>query len=587
MTQAQRAASIPGGLVAAALLSLVLVALPAAPLAAADPPPVLWVAILDGEGEPFATDVLADLAIDGAGEICATGGSVVSGGEFAATTVFYEPDGSERWRHRYVAPESAGNEQGLAVFLDDTGRCRVTGELSVPSPPGTGPDVLVLEYDPQGNLLWSAGHDGAGGGFDAGVDVTADAGGNVYVVALSTGDETSWDIVTLKYDATGKELWARIFDGPLGAEDRPVEIEVDADGNVYVAGTAAVSNPFGDDFVVIKYDPDGDELWAELVDGGVDGTDRAAALALDAAGHPYVAGRLLPPPGNEWQAGVVKLLPDGSLDWMATAGHPAAGIPEEVHGLALGGDGSAYLVATGSDDVLTARFAATGALVWDHLRDNVTISDLAARPLALDGAGNAYVAGYAGPGNDVAEWLPRLDPQERLEPGDVVGLHAGGVSRRTAGALRVMVISTSPIVAGNDPGEGRRAPYERIAFVGQAPVKVRGPVRAGDLLVASGAGDGTASSVDPEHLALEQARGIVGRALEERAGAGPAPVRALVGLPESAPWAALLANRDRRLREQGAELAALRARLARLEASGSVAAQRAAGPLVAGGAASD
>lgn len=390
--------------------ALMLILLLASPVAtsAGSVPPLLWVAHFDGAGEPFSTDVFADLAVNAAGEICATGGSVVSGGAFAAATVFYEADGSERWRHRYVAPDSGGNDQGLKAFLDDAGYCRVTGQRSVADP--SGPDVLVLEYDPQGELRWSASYDGAGSGFDSGIDVTADAAGNVYVLGLVTGDGTDWDFVTLKYDDAGNELWARTFDGPAQAEDRPVGLAVDAEANVYVAGTAAVNNPFGDDFVVIKYDPDGNALWTELFDGGVGGTDRAAALALDAAGHPYVGGLLLPPPGNEWHAAVVKLLPDGSHDWSGLAGHPAAGIPEQVRGLAVDAAGSAYIAFTGSNDVLVARFDPAGTPLWDHLYDSVSLASNAVRPLALDAAGNAYVAAYdfvPGSGNDFLTY--RLD----------------------------------------------------------------------------------------------------------------------------------------------------------------------------------
>jgi len=388
--ESHRRRPLPRRAAPAVLLCLVLLAAPA--LALGPAPPIVWEATFEGEGTPFATDVLSDLAVNGVGEICATGLSAVESGATAAATVYYEPDGTERWRHLYVAPETAGVEEGLAVFLDDTGRCRVAGRRSSAE---TGPDVLVLEYGPQGDLLWSASWDGeTSGGFDVAVDVTADAAGNVYAVALTAGDGTGWDFVTLKVDATGEQLWARTFDGPLAAEDRPVGVEVDADGNVYVAGTASVSNPFADDLVVIKYDPDGNELWSELLDGGVGGADKAAALALDADGHPYVAARLLQPPGAEWQAGVVKLLPDGSHDWTGTFGHPAAGIPEDVRGLALGIDGAVTVLATGSDDVVTGRFDAAGTLVWDHLHDNVSIADLAARPLAVDSDGNAYVVAY-------------------------------------------------------------------------------------------------------------------------------------------------------------------------------------------------
>ena len=123
MTRSESKLPRIGGALGAAVRPLVLL-VAAAALAAAGtepPPPALWVALFDGQGQPFATDVLSDLAVNANGEVCATGASVVTGGAFAAATVFFEGDGSERWRHLYVAPESGGNDGGLSVFQDDGG----------------------------------------------------------------------------------------------------------------------------------------------------------------------------------------------------------------------------------------------------------------------------------------------------------------------------------------------------------------------------------------------------------------------------------------------------------------------------------
>lgn len=54
-----------------------------------------------------------------------------------------------------------------------------------------------------------------------------------------------------------------------------------------------------------------------------------------------------------------------------------------------------------------------------------------------------------------------------------------------------------PAVLGNTPGPDERARYEAVSFIGQVPVKTRGPVASGDLLALSGTGDGTARAVAP------------------------------------------------------------------------------------------
>src|SRR5262249_726559 len=90
-----------------------------------------------------------------------------------------------------------------------------------------------------------------------------------------------------------------------------------------------------------------------------------------------------------------------------------------------------------------------------------------------NGAGESSMAG---PAKDFAERLTGVDPSERLEPGDIVGVLNGRITRRTEGAAQALVVSTAPIIAGNRPGDRNLDGLALVALVGQAPVRVRGPV---------------------------------------------------------------------------------------------------------------
>ncbi len=149
-----------------------------------------------------------------------------------------------------------------------------------------------------------------------------------------------------------------------------------------------------------------------------------------------------------------------------------------------------------------------------------------------DGAGGIEFDGsVVGPSSDFAEYLPKLEASDPLEPGDVVGLSAGRVSRQTRTADRAMVVSTRPIVAAGRPEPDEVSRHALVAFLGQVPVKVRGPVAAGDLLVPSGFEDGTA--VATRELSAYQARLVIGRALEDSQGELEVEsVKTLVGLAE-------------------------------------------------------
>jgi hypothetical protein len=117
---------------------------------------------------------------------------------------------------------------------------------------------------------------------------------------------------------------------------------------------------------------------------------------------------------------------------------------------------------------------------------------------------------YQSAAGDYAEWLPRANNLEIFFPGDIVGIKGGKISKNTDGAEYVMVISNKPIVLGNMPEEGREIEYERVAFMGQVPVKVFGNVYEGDYILPSGNHNGTGIGVSPENMTPEDYQKIVG-----------------------------------------------------------------------------
>ena len=88
---------------------------------------------------------------------------------------------------------------------------------------------------------------------DAGRDVAVDANGNVYVTGESASSGTG-DLVTIKYDTNGNQLWVARHTGPGTGR----AITLDNVANVYITGEGPGSDG---DFVTIKYDTNGNEIW--------------------------------------------------------------------------------------------------------------------------------------------------------------------------------------------------------------------------------------------------------------------------------------------------------------------------------------
>ena len=190
------------------------------------------------------------------------------------------------------------------------------------------------------------------------------------------------------------------------------------------------------------------------------------------------------------------------------------------------------------------------------------------------GHGGVELLTYSG---DFAECLPHLKENETFEPGDIVGILAGRITRDTQQAHRVMVISTAPVISGNHPRHpSQMCRYEKVAFLGQTPVKVRGPVRAGDYIVPSGKADGTGIAVAARNLTLEQCHQIVGQAWENANDIQMKKVNCMIGgqtvSASSERLVSLLQSQQREivdLKRQIAQLAAVTETLIQQTVSGS------------------
>jgi hypothetical protein len=174
-----------------------------------------------------------------------------------------------------------------------------------------------------------------------------------------------------------------------------------------------------------------------------------------------------------------------------------------------------------------------------------------------DGSGGvSYESGFA----DFAERLPRLHGDEVMEAGDIVGVVGGKITKRTLDADNILAISTAPVVLGNAKGEEKERLYEKAAFLGQVPVKVKGAVKAGDYIIPSGMNDGIGIAVSPEELTAAQVIHMVGRAWESSQDKGIKLINTAVGMPQNHKilYTALKA-RDSRIADLELRLSALEA----------------------------
>lgn len=160
---------------------------------------------------------------------------------------------------------------------------------------------------------------------------------------------------------------------------------------------------------------------------------------------------------------------------------------------------------------------------------------------AYNSIGVEYSSGHG----DYAEWLERSNLAEVISSGDIVGVKAGKISKNLANAEQVMVVSYHPIILGNTPPEGKENEGNKVAFMGQVPVKITGPVKAGDYIVADAKMPGYGIAVNPSKMTVSDYKLSVGRSWEFNLNDGPKMVNTLIGVDNGAYINILKKNQDK------------------------------------------
>jgi Beta-propeller repeat len=256
----------------------------------------------------------------------------------------------------------------VSIAVDDLGNRYVTGSTRSPDFPTTEGakrtlsgdiDVFVAKIAPGGTILYSTYLGGPCD--DAAVDIAVDPGGNAYVTGRIHGGVCTEDVnaaaLVAKLDPTGGLVWAAALGGSLADTSIGQAIAVDAAGHAYVAGTTS-----SHDFPITA--------------GAFRTRDCSAAFSAGADGF------------------VAKLSTDGTTleysTFLCGTAH------ESLNGIAVDAAGSAYVVgSTESKD-----FPTLGAIQTAPRGGPTAVTGFLTK-LLPDGSGLAYSTYLGGSTNDI------------------------------------------------------------------------------------------------------------------------------------------------------------------------------------------
>jgi len=303
----------------------------------------------------------------------------------------YQADGSDSWNVQYDGP---GNslDLGLALTTDGSSNAFVAGMIISPS---NGADISIIKYDTTGVLEWSRSYNGVANGDDVPRDIMTDPAGNVILTGYSEGLNGDRDMITLKYSAAGDQLWVVTYNGPGNDDDEATKMLVDGNGLIYVTGYSS-GNFTNYDYTTIKYDASGNEIWVARYVGPNYGSDAAADLVMDDDENLYITGysyRM----GMNIDYATVKYDMYGSEEWV-TRYNGAVNMNDYATAIDLDNAGNIYVTgytvgAALNDNITTIKYTPAGSEVWVRDFDGEANFEDRGTDISVDYRGGVVVSG--------------------------------------------------------------------------------------------------------------------------------------------------------------------------------------------------
>jgi murein DD-endopeptidase MepM/ murein hydrolase activator NlpD len=239
-----------------------------------------------------------DIGFDANGNIYVVGESYSTGPCCTAVLLKFSTAGVLVQSSYYKGP--ATYDSGYSLAVDSSFNVIVTGISWDYSIPPLHNSILLLKYDPNGNLLWQENWATTFPGQDeswAFHDVTTDTANNIYIAGRHTSDCNNsnfgicdFDTLLIKLDQNGIFQWANTW-GTTGTYDTAGSVLLNTAQAPMVAG---MLDQYGTPLLfLLSYDATGNLLSETGWRGGNVQPGSAAGMASDASGALYLASSAL------------------------------------------------------------------------------------------------------------------------------------------------------------------------------------------------------------------------------------------------------------------------------------------------------
>jgi hypothetical protein len=331
------------------------------------------------------------------GSVYVVGSSYSQSKGFDYLVIKYSANGDSLWSRRFDGNAHA-DDYAIAATLGPSRSLYVTG-FSMDT--DSIFDYVTVKYSPTGLVGWMRKYDGTGQSDDTPIGVVTDPSENVYIIGNSVGADSTYDIATIKYTPSGGQQWVVRYTTNSAEDDIAVGVVVDYARNICIAGNGIDINGYSH-FVTLKYNTSGTQLWASMFDAGGAQTCEIAGIAVDGAGNVGVTGKIYSDL-SDYDYYTIEYGPAGTQLWSARYDDNES-LSDEPTAIGFDSHGSVYVTgsiigADGTYDYASIKYDNTGSVKWTEIYSVANTDDIPFL-LAIDPLDNLYISGTSSNGGN-------------------------------------------------------------------------------------------------------------------------------------------------------------------------------------------
>ena len=335
--------------------------------------------IIRYDGTASSWDEIYSIDVDHLGNIYITGISL-----YEAVTIKYNNTGTLLW---------------TAVKDSGSGKCiRVDQNDNVIVGFNRNGEIIISKYSPTGIESWSTSIQQDSTYGDNLLDMETDKSGNVYITGQTRNqvweDEFIFsDIITIKLDSSGNELWRKIYSENNESDDFPIKLHLDSQNNIIIG---ARTENFQSGYIIIKYTNNGDVMWTQNYNGQ-NNTDIATDITIDSKDNIIITGYSFVT-NEDFNILTMKYSPLGNKLWTSqynrvgnTRDFAFSSVCDSMNNIYItGGSRRGF---NGYDTCVTIKYDKDGSEIWTiQYTDSVGLSSCG-KHIAIDKFGDVIVAG--------------------------------------------------------------------------------------------------------------------------------------------------------------------------------------------------